>query len=262
MNCFSKQYSESCAYYKRSNDIIHGFTLIELLVVVAIISVLVALLLPALTSARDAARTAVCSANQKQIGTAILTYANDYHDSFPTTGNYANWNKDPYHRADNWINLISISYLRTGTEPAAYYKLKGNSVWLCPNDQRATDSNGFYHGPTYGINQCLTGFYSSTYGQRDPFKLTQIDEPTRTPIMSDLRAGNFGCYPNYLLDLVVRNIPPSWPHLHRDGDLFLFVDGHVGWVPRLEARNAPANAAYLAYRLNGQYFINDFRFWK
>lgn len=60
-----------------------GFTLIELLVVVAIIAVLVAVLLPALNQARATAKTVTCMSNLKQIGTAMLMYADEHHGWTP-----------------------------------------------------------------------------------------------------------------------------------------------------------------------------------
>ncbi len=63
-----------------------GFTLVELLVVIAIIGILVALLLPAIQAAREAARRAQCQNNQKQISLAILNYASAHADELPPGG--------------------------------------------------------------------------------------------------------------------------------------------------------------------------------
>src|SRR5882757_5167264 len=70
-------------YPKGSMNEKHAFTLIELLVVIAIIATLAALLLPALSRAKETARRIACVSNLNQVNLAIRLYADDYFDALP-----------------------------------------------------------------------------------------------------------------------------------------------------------------------------------
>jgi prepilin-type N-terminal cleavage/methylation domain-containing protein/prepilin-type processing-associated H-X9-DG protein len=166
-----------------------GFTLIELLVVIAIIGVLIALLLPAVQQAREAARRSQCVNNLKQIGLALSNYESAYrvfpvgldeytHATYAMFGpiTYANrscafFHILPFMEQEGWYNRFNFDL---GTQIVGNSTIMNTAVssYVCPSDTdniRLNPASGFVPNTqgSYAMNFGTTPVTQWVYGQ-DP----------------------------------------------------------------------------------------------
>lgn len=127
-----------------------GFTLIELLVVIAIIAILAAILFPVFARAREQARKSACISNLKQIGTAILMYAQDYDEQIvPVATGVC-----PGPNAFGWGDLVQpyVKNYKVLECPSNVVKIQLNNAVNPPRVMR--DRGGTGAGVT---DECTTG---------------------------------------------------------------------------------------------------------
>ena len=196
-----------------------GFTLIELLVVIAIIAILAAILFPVFARAREKARQSSCSSNLKQIGLALNMYAQDFDERFMCVrqgpGGWSNLCQ-PY--VKNWQMFVcpSIdSYIRT----------------CGPNTGHGTITNNSPHNGVLEGGYMMCGWEQAGCCYPGP-KLATFEFPATTYMV--LEGDCMGAYwGSYLND---GSTTAHHKYRHNEGLNVVFIDGHVKWTKKTEAR--------------------------
>lgn len=255
-----------------------AFTLIELLAVIAIVAVLAAILLPALSNARERSRGLFCLNNTKQLTLAWQLYADDHGGALPY--NLA-MDGSSFRTNINWVNNVMTwdlspdnTNLATITEASLGPYVGGvTGIFHCPSDSALSAAQmaaGWRQRiRSYSMNAMVgnagafstTGVNINNPHYRQFFKLEQIPRPMDIFVFLDEHPDSIddGYFLNKDLSMgygTVNAVADEWLDLpasyHNDSTSFSFADGHAAlhhWLKTTTLRPAIAHAADLPIRI-------------
>ncbi|MBC8096065.1 MAG: prepilin-type N-terminal cleavage/methylation domain-containing protein [Akkermansiaceae bacterium] len=206
-----------------------GFTLVELLVVIAIIAILAALLLPALSGAKERAHRITCLNNQKQLGLAWEMYSGDASGKLVLN----DWDlstSTPRSPSNSWVvgNCAVDSDPATITGGTLYPYVKNAKVYQCPAHNISIQGTRLPRLRSFTLSCYLGGPETDTqnWNVKPVYRMSEIRSTSRTLTFLDeddltLDDGHF-LYPNNAGNWY--NVP-GWRH--QNGTVLAFADGHT-----------------------------------
>lgn len=183
-----------------------AFTLIELLVVISIVSVLIAILLPALQQARESSRKLECSVQMKQIGLITATYVQDYKNWLPFKPN------DWKYRLDDYVQKNSGQ----------------NQIFYCPSAIQIPKNRISSYNKSYAANYWINPAFSSLSGdERYGWQLDKLSLYARMPLSKLKWITEAEVIPAWGYTGGITNVGDYARHMKHTQYNRLWHDGHV-----------------------------------
>jgi prepilin-type N-terminal cleavage/methylation domain-containing protein len=266
-----------------------GFTLVELLVVISVIAMLLAILMPALSKAREMGMKTVCTSNTKQLQLAWSVYAQNNNGSLvyaattrvKQSGDHAlSWVTSAEHPEASWVGcpcesegdnaVISSIFtkdpwyndeiIKMGT---LYSCIKNVQAYRCPAAIPWAENKS----RSYAISSRMNGFNadgSADASIRSSIKFTKMSQITNTSSMmvficqGGVFSSNYGyeCYSPFATSASWRDLPPPI-HIGKTGTSLSFTDGHSDywkWQNSKEYVNCLTNSTSYSRTVNEQDF--------